>query len=155
MTEENRSSKLEKIEKLIDATGIRKNYMVLLEQGMNMIANRLLEIEDSSVTIEDIDYFQTRCLEKLEGLKGEVILEFAALYDKYFTEEEIDRLVEHFTSPVGKKMTEIMPVLSKEFLGVGAKYAKRIEEEILKEMLQERMKTGLALMTIFNSSKSN
>ncbi len=49
----------------------------------------------------------------------------AALYQKEFTAEEINALIEFYKTPIGKKSLKVMPKLSGEIMGFSQKLAQR------------------------------
>ncbi|HEY7885343.1 MAG TPA: DUF2059 domain-containing protein [Cellvibrionaceae bacterium] len=59
----------------------------------------------------------------------------AAIYKKYFSKEEIAKLVEFYQSPVGKKSIELMPVLFQEGGQIGMEMAQKHQGE-LERMLE-------------------
>jgi hypothetical protein len=65
--------------------------------------------------------------EEADKLKGafnidEVIQELVPLYDKHFTAEDLDGFIAFYSSPVGRKLVEKIPVIMKESIDVSARY---------------------------------
>jgi len=63
-----------------------------------------------------------------------------ALYDKYFTQDEINDFIKFYQSPSGKKFTQLMPEMQKEIMEISMKkYMPEIQKSIRAEM-EELMK---------------
>lgn len=60
----------------------------------------------------------------------------ADIYRKYFEEEEIEKLLEFYKSPVGKKSVDLMPVLFQEGGQLGMQIAQQHQGE-LQQMIAE------------------
>jgi hypothetical protein len=56
------------------------------------------------------------------------------IYDKYYTEADIDQLITFYNSPIGKKSVELMPVIMQESMSVGQEWGKKIAEKIAKKL---------------------
>ena len=55
---------------------------------------------------------------------GELIQALVPIYDKYFTEEELQTYIDFFSSPAGKKLVETIPHVMTDSVGVSLKYFK-------------------------------
>ena len=62
--------------------------------------------------------------------------DMAVIYKKYFSDEEIAKLIEFYETPVGKKSIEVMPQLFQEGSQVGMRIAQEHQAELM-QMLEE------------------
>ncbi|HRG38670.1 MAG TPA: DUF2059 domain-containing protein [Bacteroidia bacterium] len=68
-------------------------------------------------------------------MKGsEMVALVTPIYDKYYTEADIDQLITFYNSPIGKKSVELMPVIMQESMSVGQEWGKKIAEKIAKKL---------------------
>jgi hypothetical protein len=59
------------------------------------------------------------------------------IYDKHFTEPEIDDLTKFYRTPTGKKMIEVTPMITDESMTVGRAWGKELGEKVVKRLKQE------------------
>ncbi|WP_020207530.1 DUF2059 domain-containing protein [Gilvimarinus chinensis] len=74
-----------------------------------------------------------------DAMKGDM----AEIYRKYFNDEEIEKLIEFYSSPVGEKSIEVMPQLFQEGSQVGMRIAQEHQAELM-QMLEEAKAEGEA-----------
>jgi len=72
---------------------------------------------------------------RAEFSSGKVIEMVIPIYNRYFTEEEINALIAFYETPVGKKTISVMPQILSESMQVGMQWG----AEILKR-LEQRLK---------------
>jgi hypothetical protein len=61
----------------------------------------------------------------------------ALIYDKHFSQQEIETLLAFYESPVGRKMIERMPLVLQEAMQVGNAWGRAKTEEVIRK-LKER-----------------
>ena len=68
-------------------------------------------------------------------LRGAAMADFEALlvpvYDRHFTQDEVDGLIAFYESPLGKKTIEKMPAVMGEAMAVGGAWGQAIMERIV------------------------
>jgi hypothetical protein len=74
-----------------------------------------------------------------EELKKEVKAEdfenmILPIYDKYYSESDIDQLIVFYNSPIGKKMISTMPQVMQESMTAGQKLGKEIAEKFIAKL---------------------
>ncbi|MDO3381414.1 DUF2059 domain-containing protein [Gilvimarinus algae] len=62
--------------------------------------------------------------------------DMATIYKKYFTDAEIEKLIEFYSTPVGAKAIEVMPQLFQEGSQVGMRIAQENQGELM-QMLEK------------------
>jgi hypothetical protein len=60
-----------------------------------------------------------------------------ALYDKYFTNEEILGLVQFYETPLGQKATSVLPTLVQESMARGQEQGQQAAERALNRLSEE------------------
>ena len=56
------------------------------------------------------------------------------IYDKHFSEQEIDALITFYSSPAGKKIIQTMPVVMQESMAAGQQWGKELSEKVMERM---------------------
>ena len=52
------------------------------------------------------------------------------IYQKHFTDEDVLQMIEFYKSPVGMKLTRLLPSITQEAMEVGGEWGKRISERV-------------------------
>lgn len=123
------SNKTEKIKTLLELTGSANLGKQILEQMIGSFKHRTSKIPDSfwETFQEEID---------VDGLMTKIL----PLYDKYYTEADIDGLISFYQSDLGKKVTTSLPLLMKESMEVGEAWGREIGEKVMKKLKEEEEK---------------
>lgn len=56
------------------------------------------------------------------------------IYKKYYTQKDIQGIIEFYQSPVGQKMIEVQPALTQESMTAGQEWGTIIGEQIMKKL---------------------
>jgi len=94
------------------------------------------------LTKEQQDEFATFLVAETKNMAKRAIIEFyPKVYDKYFTENEIDELLKFYQSPIGKKFVKVTPDIQMEYMQnyMNVEYLsfqKKVEEK--KKEIKER-----------------
>ena len=67
----------------------------------------------------------------------ELIEQVIPIYSKYYTDEELVKLIEFYKSPLGQKVVQKLPLISQDSYYVGQEWGKRVGEKVIAR-LQER-----------------
>ena len=59
------------------------------------------------------------------------------IYAKYFSHDEIRELIKFYQSPLGKKLTKVLPDVTRESMAAGQKWGTKLAEEVMKEIQQK------------------
>ncbi|MEO8255356.1 MAG: DUF2059 domain-containing protein [Flavobacterium sp.] len=112
------TSKNEKIKQLLELSGSGKIGIQVMNQMINS-----LKIANSAVNEEFWEDFKKEV--KAEDFENMIL----PIYDKYYTESDIDQLIVFYNSPIGKKMISTMPEVMQESMAAGQKLGKEIVEK--------------------------
>lgn len=75
-------------------------------------------------------------LRQKEDIKGLIDL-LVPIYNKYLTEEDIKGLIQFYQSPLGQKLSAIMPSITRDSYVVGKAWGKAKGEEVVREIEAE------------------
>ncbi|HET8828327.1 MAG TPA: DUF2059 domain-containing protein [Pelobium sp.] len=122
-------TKAEKIKTLLELTGSANLGKQMFEQMIGSFKSRVSKVPDSfwETFQKEID---------MDGLMAKTI----PLYDKYYTEAEIDGLISFYQSDLGKKVITTLPPLMKESMEIGQAWGREIGEKVMKKLKEEEEK---------------
>jgi hypothetical protein len=122
-SQDNVTSKSEKIKNLMKLTGSGSIGVTVANNMIDSFKKSLPEVKD-----EFWNEFKNEI--KAEDLVNLII----PIYDKYFTENEIDELIKFYNTPIGKKMISNLPVIMQESMQAGQKWGEAIGEKALAKL---------------------
>jgi hypothetical protein len=73
---------------------------------------------------------------------AKLIDDFAMIYARNFTVEEMQRVTAFYQEPVGQKFLDKMPVITQESMSAGQEFGRTIAVELQKRMVEELRKRG-------------
>ncbi|MBV7440397.1 DUF2059 domain-containing protein [Weeksellaceae bacterium TAE3-ERU29] len=73
---------------------------------------------------------------------NELINLIVPVYDKYYTEAEIDQLVKFYKTPIGQKVRKVTPQVSVESMQAGQQWGLKIAQEIVEELSAIKQKNN-------------
>ena len=73
--------------------------------------------------------------EFIQGIKPEDLENLIVpIYDKYFTESDIDQMIAFYNTPIGKKVVATLPQITQESMAAGANWGREIGEKVVKRL---------------------
>ncbi|MBA0884000.1 DUF2059 domain-containing protein [Flavobacterium undicola] len=117
------TSKSNKINQLLELTGTGK-------MGIQMMNQMITSFKTSYSKAGDKFWDDFKNEVKAEDLEKMII----PIYDKYYTESDIDQLIVFYNSPVGKKMISTMPQVMQESMIAGQAWGKQISEKVIEQL---------------------
>jgi len=63
-----------------------------------------------------------------------LIDQLVPIYAKHFTHEEINRLLEFYRTPVGRKVIDKMPSIMQESMSLGRMWGKRLRQQLVEQL---------------------
>ena len=118
----------ERIIQLLDSSGAKENYTVVINQMLDLQKDLYNDI----LSDEFCEQFREEMLEK--GY-DEITKMVIPIYKKHFTLEEINGLIEFNESELGKSLTKKMPLIMAESMQAGAEWGASLGEEIAKSII--------------------
>jgi len=68
---------------------------------------------------------------------NEMVELIVPIYAKYFSHDEIRELIKFYQSPLGKKLTRVLPDVTRESMAAGQKWGAELAAEVMKEIQQK------------------
>lgn len=125
---QNMNSKNKKIEDLMIITGSGDLGVTILNNMIDSFKKNTPEIDES---------FWNEF--KKEFNAKELIDLMIPIYDKYYTESDIDELIKFYKTPIGKKTISNMPLLMQESMKVGQLWGQSIGEKAINRLKEKGM----------------
>ena len=114
------------VEKLIEVSGAGHT--------LQSTAPRLLSmLKQQSLGIPDI-FWETVEKELLQNANKELAVMMVPVYRKYLTQEELDKIIEFYETPIGRKLAEVSPHISDEMLTIGQQWGMQFSQRILQQL---------------------
>lgn len=120
------STKTEKIKQLLELTGSGKLGIQMMNQMMSSFKNSYSKVNEQFW--EDF---------KSEINANDIENMILPIYDKYYTESDIDQLITFYNSPIGKKMINTMPLVMQESVSAGQNWGRQIGEKVLARLKEK------------------
>jgi hypothetical protein len=109
----NGQTKQEKILKYISIV----NSEEMINKGFDGMLQFMKQQSSNEFTQEQQDEFSTYLIEEIKILTKRAVTEFyPKVYDKYFSESDIDELLKFYQSPTGQKLIKVSPDIQMEFM---------------------------------------
>ncbi|WP_313580474.1 DUF2059 domain-containing protein [Chishuiella sp.] len=120
------NSKKDKIEKLLKMTNS-------IDVGVQIV-NKMIDIYKKNYTGVEQKFWDDFSKEVKTTNMLEIIL---PIYDKYFTEEDIDAIIAFYSTPSGKKMITNLPNITQDSMLAGQKLGREIGDKIINKLKNE------------------
>lgn len=120
------SSKTASIKTLLEVTGSGK-------LGVQVVQNMLASYKQSLPNVPQ-DFWDNL----IKELKPEVLIEMIIpIYDKYYTADEIKKLIEFYQTPLGKKLISVMPQIMQESMQTGQAWGEEVGKKVYKNLTEK------------------
>lgn len=118
---------------LTKASAMVTQLMGGMEQGIKPLMTSALPAGEYREKL--VDLFFVKFHSKIESSNFVDLV--VPVYDKYYTREEIDGLIQFYKTPLGQKMVAIAPKLSADLQAEGRKWGQQMGSDSMSEVLLE------------------
>lgn len=118
------------VKKLITVSGGDATMKMIPEQMAKMFEQQSANIPPK-VADEIRKMFSEESIAKL-------VDQMIPIYSKYYTQEDLDGLIEFYNSPVGKKLAETQPKIAMESIQIAQQWAQDFGQKIAKIMAESQ-----------------
>ncbi len=140
--QENSKSKLTAIGELLEISGTDAVLDAQINTMAKEIMNLLFKKDFPKASQKAVDGLTQRMVDGFLVSKGDYYWRVAAVYDKYFTHDEILEMIEWYSSPLGKKTIKVMPKLLVESNEAGRRWGEEVGNRVATEMIEEFKKSS-------------
>lgn len=120
------TTKTEKIKQLLELTGSGKLGIQVMDQMIN-------SFKKSHATVNQEFWDDFRKEINANDIQNIIL----PIYDKYYTESDIDQLIQFYNSPTGKKMIQNMPLVMQESIAAGQNWGKEIAQKVYSRLKEK------------------
>jgi uncharacterized protein len=120
------AEKTQKIHRLMEVFG----YTDVAKQQIDAVFDIYVK---NNPTVDSAFWNEFRKEMSVENLTKLIV----PIYDKYFTETDLDALIAFYTTPAGVKVKNVLPQLSREAMEKGAAWGKEVGEKIAKKLQEQ------------------
>lgn len=119
-------SKNQKIRDLLELTGAGK-------LGEQIAKKMLASFKDSYSNVDPQFWDEFSNQIKSEDLVNLIV----PIYDKYYTEDDIDQLISFYKTPIGKKVIETLPAISQESMQAGQTWGRELAQKVMRQLKEK------------------
>lgn len=123
-------SKTAKIKTLLELTGSAN-------LGNQMLDQMIVAFQKNSTKVPEEFWTNFRKEIDMNGF----LLKIIPIYDKHYTEADLDGLIAFYQSDVGKKVTATLPAIMQESMEMGQAWGREIGEKVIKKLKTAQEKT--------------
>ncbi len=124
------------IRRLLEATGASKLGATMGAQMAEQIKPLLMKaLPPGERSQKIVDTFIQKLL--LQANAEEFTKRVIPIYDKHLTDEDIKGLIQFYESPLGRRVVQVLPVISQESFTAGAQWGQQLSQEVLRQMQEE------------------
>jgi hypothetical protein len=144
LAEDMAPAKIEAIQKLMEVTGAVHFGSTMSESfATQMISSLKSKYPNSTEQSFDIIRNEVKSVITEELSKGKLEKLIYPIYDKYFTEEEIQGLIEFNKSALGRKANKVMPQLLQESMQAGQSWNQELSAILIKRVTAKLKQEGI------------
>jgi len=130
------------IEKLLEVTGAKALARQAMD-GMMTSMTGLLRSNFQQTCAGDQQCIQfgelvtTKLQQKVDGSVDELMTTLIPIYDRHYSKEDIEGLIQFYQSPLGQKLAKNLPEIARESQQAGSQLGQNLGRESVQEVLQE------------------
>ena len=146
-------SKEADIRRLLEITGagsLATQSMDQMEKTIRPMVTNALPPGDYREKLVDLFFEKFRSKRQPDELADLVI----PIYEKYYSDEDINGLIQLYQTPLGKKMLSTLPLVMAESQAVGTKWGEKIGRDSMIEVLAEHPELQKAMEEAKNNPQS-
>lgn len=115
-----------------EKTNLQQKAIKLIEMTSGQQFDIMLDPIVKMVPEENREAFKKEMMTSLKSIYDEL----AQIYIEEFTEAEIDQILAFYNTPVGKKMRDITPELTRKGMEIGQQWGQELQPIMMKYMQQ-------------------
>ncbi|CAG4998204.1 hypothetical protein DYBT9275_01953 [Dyadobacter sp. CECT 9275] len=116
-----------KLQKMFEVSGSEQTYKVAIQQMFQMFKQQKANVPENVWTEFEGEFLKTSIKDLVTMLEP--------VYQKHLTIDELQKIIEFYDTPTGKKFAEKTPFIMQESMQIGQQWGMKIGQEF-----QEKMK---------------
>jgi uncharacterized protein len=116
------------LKKLMEVSGSEQTFKAVISQFFTLFKNQNSQVPDSIWSELEQEFYNTST--------DELVAMLTPVYEKHLTEADLQKIIEFYQSPVGKKYAEKTPFITQESMQVGQQWGTKIGEHFAERLKQ-------------------
>lgn len=126
------------IRKLLELANTKAMFNQTIGTMMSLIQKSLLQANPDDPKAQ---MFSNLIAQQLRGdmasQYNELVNQLVPVYDKYYTKDDIEQIIQFYQSPIGQKLLKVTPDLSRETQTIGYQWGSKIGRDVVAKVLQQ------------------
>jgi uncharacterized protein len=120
---QNSPEKAKDIRKVMEISGAGVNGVQVMETMVGQFKQALPDVPD--------EFWK----EAMKEVSADALIDLIVpIYDKHFTHAEIKQLIAFYETPVGKKLSTTLPLITQEAMAAGQKWGEEIGQSVVEKL---------------------
>src|SRR6056297_1361553 len=122
----------ETLAKMFELAGSEQIYKAVLQQSFSMYRQQYPNVDEEMWNELKTEFLKTSINDLVDML--------VPVYQKYLTREDLNKMIQFYQTPAGKKFAKYQPAISKESMQIGQQWGMEIGQKFAKKLEQEGIK---------------
>ncbi len=114
---------------MMELNGSQEIYQTSIDEMFKIYENNFSDVPS--------EFWERLKKEMKKRSIGELSDMLVDVYAKHFSLKEIKEINAFYKTPVGKKLSETTPIITKDAMKIGEQWGRKVAEEVMKEMEEE------------------
>ena len=114
------------LKQMFEVSGTENVYKTAITQVFSMFKQKYTDVGTEVWSELEAEFMQASLDDLVEML--------VPVYSKHLTEEDLQAVIEFYSTPTGKKFAEKTPLITQESMQIGQEWGMKIGEEFVKKM---------------------
>jgi uncharacterized protein len=115
-----------KLKRMMEVAGTQASFQVAIKQMLVMFRQQKTNVPENVWNEFEKEFSQTSL--------DDLVTMLVPVYEKHMTESDLDKVIEFYQTPVGKKFAEKTPLIMQESMQVGQSWGMKIGEKFAARM---------------------
>lgn len=114
------------LKKMFEVSGTQESFKASIKQMFVMFKQQNTDVPDSLWTEFQNEFLNTSI--------DDIVTMLSPVYQKYLTQIDLEKIINFYQTPVGKKYAESTPMLMRESMQVGQQWGMKIGHDFQKKL---------------------
>lgn len=117
------------LRKMFKVSGTEETYQTIIQQMFGMFKQQYPQVEEEIWDEFEKEFSKTSLDDLTEML--------VPVYSKYLTIEDLEAMIEFYSTPTGKKFARNTPMITQESMQIGQEWGLKMGEDFIKKMQEK------------------
>lgn len=126
------------IRRLLELTGAKTMFEQTITTMTSLMQKSLMQANPDNPKVQELSNLIAQKLrDDMSTQYDELLKQLIPLYDKYYTKDDIDQIIQFDATPLGQKLLKVMPEIARESQTIGYQWGSKIGRDAVTKVLQE------------------